>query len=655
MVVSESVRTGWATFPAPAETENYRTAGLRELDRTRQQLDELLDGDSPRTVAQFLVPLDRILLAVRNLDGDASLLFHAHTDENIRAAGRELSEAASRFVSAFHLNTCAFERLKSIDLTTADAATRFGVEKMLREMQRAGVGQDDAGRDHLLAIASDIDRLHNEFLGNIASWRRSITVSGTNDLEGLPQEFLAAHPARADGSIEVSTDGGDVWPVLEYCESAEVRRRLHRERSNRGYPENARVLRELLSKRYELARALGFPDFATFETETRMLRTPEAVAELLGRICPLLRPTAEGELVRLLERKRKDVPGALRVEEWDDAFYSRKVREESYRIDEARVRSYLPYGTVRDGLLRLCSDLFGLEIRSAPSAHVWHPSVEAYEVRREGVLIGRFYLDSVSRGGKFRGGGCLPIRPGIKGVQTPEAVLLMPLVDSGPSRDAATLPHGKLIGFFHEFGHLLHHILAEDVRWLYDTLGHLESDFMEGPSILFEEWASDPAVLRRFARDPATGEPIPDDLLRRLSDAAAFGRADRWMRQVALSEASLRLHSSDPASFDPGIVLQEAFRTVFTRPLDADSHPETGWQHLASYGACYYTYVWSCVVARDLLAPFRERGSLTDPALAQRYAAEILCPGASRPAGASIRAYLGRDVAEEAFASWVRG
>jgi thimet oligopeptidase len=148
--------------------------------------------------------------------------------------------------------------------------------------------------------------------------------------------------------------------------------------------------------------------------------------------------------------------------------------------------------------------------------------------------------------------------------------------------------------------------------------------------------------------------PAPVELIERIKEAGAFGRASLWLANLALAEASLQLYSNDPVSVNPASIMHEAFQKYFTRPLDADAHTEAAWHHLASYTACYYTYVWSCVIARELLRPFLEKGILTDPILAERYASEILVPGASRPAEDSLRAYLGRELSYDAFAAWVK-
>ena len=268
--------------------------------------------------------------------------------------------------------------------------------------------------------------------------------------------------------------------------------------------------------------------------------------------------------------------------------------------------------------------------------------------------IGRFYLDMVPGGGGTTHAACFGVREGLLGVQLPQSALVCNFLDPSEDPRSARMEYGDVVTFFHEFGHLLHAMLSGHVRWLYNSQSLIEWDFVEAPSQLFEEWAKDPATVRRFARNPDTGESIPVELLDRMKASEAFGRPSRWIRQVALSEASLRFYARDPTGTDPSQVMREAYDLHAPIPLNPSYHPEAAWGHLTGYSAFYYTYVWSLVIARDLLRPFEEKGTLADPQTAHRYAQEILAAGSERPAAELVRAYLGRDFNFEAFERWVR-
>jgi thimet oligopeptidase len=652
-------RATLGNLPFSLTGEELRRRGQARIEEAGRRLARLLAEPGARTVAGFLEPLDRLLVDVRDVSTHAGLVFNVHPDASTRAAGREVSEAADRFFNSFRLNQAAYRAVGEVDLSKEDAATRFAVGKMRRDMRRSGVEQDEAGRARVLALTNEIDRACNEFNEVIGNSRRSIEVGSAQELAGLPKDYLEAHPPGPDGRIRITTDYPDYRPVITYCDNADVRRRLLFEFANRAYPQNEPVLAKLLGQRHAFARALSYPNYAAYAVEDKMMRDPKAAAAFIERVGILLRAPAEDDLARRLERKRQDDPSATRLENWDaglfgEGYYDVKLRAEEAGLDTKRLRAYLPYGLVRDGLFDLCEELFGLTFRPAPDGEPWHPSVEVFDVTRGAAPIGRCYLDMVPREGKYSHAACFGVREGLQGLQLPQSALICNFLDPGSAKEEARMEYGDVVTFFHEFGHLLHALLSGHGRWLHNTQGWIEWDFVEAPSQLFEEWARDPATLDRFARNPDNGEHIPADLLGRLKAADAMGRPSRWLRQVALSAASLELYDRDPAGLDIPGTMKAAFNRHFPLPMREEYHPEAAWGHLTGYSACYYTYVWSLVIARDLLRPFIERGSLTDRATAERYAREILAAGSARPAAELVRAYLGREFNFDAFEAWVR-
>ncbi len=639
-------------------------AGLKrradEIVGTAQRaLAELRNSRALPTEASLLAPLDRILLGVRDLAYHGSFLFAVHPEVATRTAGREASEAADRFFNEFRIDEATYRKLRSIDLAAADGPTRFAVSKLLREMRRAGAEQGAEARARLLTLSNEIDRVSNQYNENIATLERGIDLRDPAELAGLPPDYVATHPRGPGGTIRISTRYPDFHPVMAYADRSEVRRRLLAEYMNRAYPENAPILAELLRLRFELATLLGYPEFAAYAIEDKMMERPDAVRAFLERVAGFLKPPAMRDLDRLLARKRRDDPGAKRLDLWDgsfsgDGYYDNKLRVEEFGVDSKALRAYLPYGRVRDGLFGLCEELFDLRFRRVVAETLWHPSVEAYDVAHGDRPLGRFYLDLVPREGKYTHAACFGVREGIGGVQLPQAALVCNFLDPTLPAETARMQYSDVVTFFHEFGHLLHALFAGHGRWLYTTPSYIEWDFVEAPSQLFEEWARDPATLARFARNPDSGEVIPTALLDRLRAADALGRSARWLRQVALAAVSLRLYDRPPDGVDPSEVFRDVFDRYFPTPMEPEYHPTAAWGHLTGYSACYYTYVWSLVIARDLLEPFRKAGNLTDRTIAARYAKEILMPGSERPARDLIASYLGREFDFGAFERWVQ-
>lgn len=644
-------------LPFDLAPEEMARRGSTVLVAARGELARLALGSGPPTLDGFLEPLNATLTEVRDLGYHGSLLFAVHPDASTRTAGKDLSEAADRFYHEFRLNGRLYERLRGLDLASEDAATRFAVEKMLREMRRAGVEKDDAARARLLELNRGIDETSNRFMENIANLERFVEVAPQPGLAGLPEDYRAAHPPDGGGKIRITTKYPDFGPVMAYADDAELRRRLLHEFLNRAYPENAPVLDQLVALRHAFATALGYRSFAAYALEDKMMGTPEAARAFLERLAALLGGPARSDLDRFLARKRKDHPGASSLEPWEAQFYGpgyfdQKIRAEEFGVDMRKLRAYLPYGGVRDGLFALCRELLDLEFVPSP-APAWHPTVEVYDVARAGEPLGRIYLDMVPRDGKYNHAACFGVREGTEGTRLPQSALVCNFVAPTGPKETARLEYGEVVTFFHEFGHLLHALFSGRQRWLYNGMAHLEWDFVEAPSQLFEEWARDPATLARFARDPDTGEVIPADLVRRLKASASLGRPLGWLRQVALSAVSLELYSVDPAGRDLSADTRASANRFSPTPFPSDYHFAASFGHLSGYSAFYYTYAWSVVIARDLLSPFLEHGNLTSPEIARRYAREILAPGSERPAKELVRAYLGREFGFEAYERWV--
>jgi thimet oligopeptidase len=646
-------------LPFRLSAAELRLEGAREIAEARRALGELVASEAPPTVASFLTPLDRILTRVDDVGLHGGLVFQTHADLESRTAGREVSEAADAFLNEYRLNERVYHALRKLDLAEEDEGTHFAVAKMVRDMRRGGADKDPPTRARLLELNNAIDRISNQFSGNIATLHREIIVDDAAALRGCPPDYVDAHLPDATGKIRINTKYPDYRPAMAYCDSADVRRRLLEAFMNRAYPENLAVLGELLTVRGDFARTLGYLSYATYALEDKMMGTPAGARGFLERISQLLREGAERDLGRYLARKRRDQPTATQLDPWDaehfafaSGYYDGKIRTEEFGVDVRLLRRYLPYVQVRNGLLRLCHELFGISFERNQTAEVWHSTVEAYDVTRGSVPLGRCYLDLVPREGKYSHAACFSVREGVAGVQLPQSALICNFLDPATDVEKVRMEWGDVVVFFHEFGHLLHSLLSGQPRWSYNGQHHLEWDFIEAPSQLFEEWARDPATLARFARDPDTGEGIPAAALEQLQAAEAMGRPSRLLRQVCLSSVSLEIYDKVPTPADAKDAFGPAWDRYGLQPMPPEYHPQTAFGHLTGYSAYYYTYLWSAVIARDLLSPFHARGNLTDPVAAERYATEILAPGSSRPATELIRNYLHREFDFDAFERW---
>jgi thimet oligopeptidase len=381
-----------------------------------------------------------------------------------------------------------------------------------------------------------------------------------------------------------------------------------------------------------------------------MIGSAEAAAEFIERISRAAASRMDRDFRQLLERKRRDTPGAGRVDSWDSGYLQERVKAEAYGFDSLSVRPYFEYARVKGGLLEVTGRLFGIAYRPAAAA-VWHPEVEAYDVLEGDTLLGRIYLDMHPREGKYKHFAQFKLASGQRGVRLPEGVLVcnFPRPAAGAP---ALLDHGEVRTFFHEFGHLLHHVLGGHTRWAGQSGVATEWDFVEAPSQLLEEWAKDPAVLATFAHHVETGEPIPGELVRRMNAAEEYGKGLMVRQQMFYAATSLELHRRDPAGLDTTALvseLQERY-TPFRR-VDGTYFQES-FGHLDGYSAVYYTYMWSLVIAKDLFGPFREAGIMS-AGPAARYRRVVLEAGGSKPAAELVRDFLGRTSSFDAFGRWL--
>jgi thimet oligopeptidase len=529
-----------------------------------------------------------------------------------------------------------YDALRALDPAGEDPPTRFYLHRTLRDFRRAGVDRDEPTRKRVQALNEELVRIGQEFSRNIREDVRSVEVDPP-DLAGLPEDYLRAHPPGANGKVTITTDYPDYVPFLSYARSGPARERLWRVYRQRAHPKNLSVLARMLEKRHELATLLGYPSWAAYVTEDKMIGSAQAASDFIARISAAAEKRAADDYQALLERKRRDDASADRVEAWDSQVLTEALRKERHGYDAQSVRPYFEMSRVQDGVLEVTSRLFGLEYRRAAGAPVWHPDVACYDVVERGEVVGRFYLDLHPRDGKYKHAAQFTLQSGQAGKRLPEAALICNF-----PRPGSLLEHSEVVTFFHEFGHLLHHLLGGRTRWAGISGVRTEWDFVEAPSQMLEEWCWDASVLQRFARHVETGEPIPADVVGRMRAADEFGKGLRVRQQMFYAATSLAFHDRDPAGLDTTALaaeLQERY-TPF-RHVDGTYFQES-FGHLEGYSAIYYTYMWSLVIAKDLFTVFHREG-LLDPAPASRYRRSILEPGGSAKAADLVRSFLGRD------------
>lgn len=630
---------GWSAFASarPAAA----VALVADLDARLAAADDDLDA------ATRLELWNDADLALRQATSEAYLLSEAHPDAAVRAAAEEQVQALEALSAARLLDDRLFAAFADLPDDGLDADQRRLLDHLRRDFRRGGVALPDAERERVRELTDRDTQLSLEFSRNVRDGRREIRVPPAG-LAGLPQDFIDDHPVGDDGLVVLTTEYTDLMPVREYATDRATRTALVEAYNDLAWPENDAVLAELLAVRAERAQLLGYGDWADFETETRMIGAgrPDggsaAIAEFLARLDEASAAAAAAEYPVLLARLQRDDPAATEVTIADFFYLLSALRRERHDVDAQLVRSYFSFDRVLPGVLATTSRL--LDVEYVPvDVPTWHHDVRSYDVVRAGARLGRIHLDLHPRDGKYNHAACFPLAPGVTGRVLPEAVLLCNF-----SRGLMT--HDEVVTFFHEFGHLVHDILGGDQRFVRFSGVATEWDFVEAPSQLLEEWAWDAEVLASFTAD-ADGQPIPADLVAKMRVADGFGRALEVRRQLGHANVSYHLHVDRPADLQAATEHWYA-STSPVQPLRG-RHPYAGFGHLTGYGACYYTYQWSLVIARDLLSGFG--GDLMDAEAATRYRREILEPGGRRDATALVEAFLGRPYAFDAYREWLAG
>ncbi len=631
--------------PTTADTEAVRFAAQCDLDlmRAGELLDALEAFDGPATSETVLDPYNDLLVVIFNGSQRSSLMFNVHPDVGVRDAAAECEQKFTAVETKLELSRPVFEAISAVDISNSDEKTIAFVQRKLRDFRLKGVDKDEAKRKRILALDEEITALGQVFDRNIAEDVRSITVDSSEDLAGMPEDWIAAHPPGEDGKIRITTDYPDYIPFMRYAARDDLRRALSFEFQNRGYPMNEVALNNLIEKRWEIARLQGFDNWADQSTANKMIGNATAAAEFVeaGSIGSQARALAD--YAQLLERLRQMEPDAESVELWQSSWLADKIRKEKYGLSSDELRPYFNYERVRNGILELTSDMYGVEFRRRESAETWHEDVEAWELLDDGEVIGRFYLDMHPRDNKYKHAAHFYYKAGLEDRLVPESALVCNF--PGGAGESGTMEKDQVETFLHEFGHLMHYLFRYHQPWL--GISQPERDFMEAPSMMLEEWIYDPETLQRFAVNDE-GQPIPTELVDKMRAARNFGKGLFVHRQMFLAAVSLNFYNRDPATFELGSLFRELEDRYSIFKYEDGTHMYNGFGHLNNYSAYYYTYMWSLAIASDLFTRFQDEG-LRNSAISRDYRRKVLDVGGAKPAAEFVSDFLGRPYNFDAF------
>ena len=622
---------------ALAWTESRTAEGLA---RAREVVGALKAADGLSAV-EALRRWDEVTLALSNVAALAGLLSNVHPDEAVRTANETAEVEVDKLVTELRQDRALYDVFAGVDASGLDGTAARLLEKTLEDFTRAGVDKDDATRARLAEINERLTALDQEFSRNIRDDVRYVKVAPER-LEGMPKDWLDEHPVDEEGLVSISTDYPDTVPARMFVKDQDVRAQLAQAFLGQGWPQNEPLLQEMFALRHELAGLVGYDDWASYDADVKMIGTGPAIPEFIDKIAAAAEEPMQRDLALLLDRLRQDHPEATYIDATDSSYYDELVRKEQHDVDSQKVRTYFPFEQVRQGLLDVTGRLFGLSYEPVTDATVWHQDVAVYDVHRDDEQIGRIYLDLFPREGKFKHAAQFTIANGVGGRQLPEGALVC-------NFNRGLMEHDHVVTLFHEFGHLVHHVLGGHVEWTRFSGVATEWDFVEAPSQMLEEWAWDADILQTFARDEH-GEPIPADLVDRMRAADDFGKGLQARQQMFYASMSYWFHQERPQDLTAKTIeLQDRYSPY--KYLDG-THMFASFGHLGGYSSAYYTYMWSLVIAKDLFSAF-DPDDLFNAEVAGRYRDRILAAGGTADAADLVADFLGRPYTFDAYAAWL--
>jgi oligopeptidase A len=630
----------------------------------RATIERVLAEAHPPTWESLIVPLeaqdDRLARAwapVRHLNSVAN-------GEELRAAYNACLSKLSDWSTELGHHEGLYRAYRALcegpEFATLEPAQRKALEDALRDFHLSGVDLAPEAKQRFKAIEQELSALQSRFEENLLdathAWHKRVT--DPTQLAGLPDYALAmARQSAAGEGLEgylVNLEMPSYLAVMTYANDRALRREVYEAYTTRasnegpyaGRWDNGPAMERIVELRQEKARLLGFATYAELSLTTKMASSVTEVMEFLRDLAARSRPLAEQELAELEAFARAEL-GLERIEAWDVAWCSEKLKHARYEVSDQQLKPYFPAPRVIAGLFGLTERLFDVRIAERQGVDTWHSDVRFYEIRDpDGTLRGQFYVDLYARSRK-RGGAwmdeCASRMRRSDGVQTPVAFLtcnFTPPIGDTP----ALLTHDEVLTLFHEFGHGLHHMLTRIDHPAVSGINGVEWDAVELPSQFMENWCWEREALALFARHHETGEPLPEPLYRRMIEAKNFQAAMQMVRQLEFALFDMRLYSEyrrEPGQIQR--ILDEVRREVAVIRPPGFNRFQNGFSHIfgGGYAAGYYSYKWAEVLSADAFSRFEEEG-VFNGSTGRDFLHHILERGGSEPAMALFERFRGR-------------
>ncbi len=583
----------------------------------------------------------------------------------LRAAYNEAMPRVTAFWTRLGSDERLYAKYKAIDVATLDAEQRQAHRNAVRNFVLGGAELQGEAKQRFAEIQERQAELSQKFSENALDATDAFAYYAQfGELEGVPEDVVnaarAAAEAEAKDGYKLTLKMPCYLPVMQFARSSALRETLYRAYATRaselGDPafDNTALIGEILARREEEAKLLGYRNFGELSVVPKMAESPEQVVKFLRDLAAKARPYGERDLADLRAFASTQL-GLADPQPWDWSYVGEKLKEARYAFSEQEVKQYFPAPKVMAGLFKIVETLFEVSIRR-DSAPTWHPSVEFYRIERGGQKVGQFYLDPSARAAK-RGGAWMDdvrarwLRPDDGRLQTPVAQLVCNFAE-GVGGKPPLLTHDDVTTLFHEFGHGLHHMLTQVNERDVSGISGVEWDAVELPSQFMENFCWEWDVLSHMTAHVDTGAPLPRALFDKMTAAKNFQSGLQTLRQIEFSLFDMLLHTEyHAAAAKPGDVLAllaQVRAEVAVMPSPPFIRTPNTFCHIFSggYAAGYYSYKWAEVLSADAYAAFEETvGANGEPSIetGRKYRQAILEAGGSRSAMESFKAFRGRE------------
>ena len=650
---------------AKVRAEHFEPAFEAALEEHRAEIDAIGCNPQPPHFNNTVAALDRGGRLLDRIEGLFHNLASSETSPELQAVQMRMAPLLAAHSSAIHMHAALFERIDALHEERAalglTAEQRRVLERFHFDFVRAGARLGGPQQKRYAQIMARLAELTTRFGQNVLADESAyqLVLRSASDQAGLPDFVIkAARQAAAErglaDALVITLSRSHIVPFLTFSERRDLREQAWRAWTTRGEHDggfdNRPVAREILSLRNEQARLHGFASYADYALTDTMAGRQSAVRDLLTQVWEPAKARAaqEREALEALALSRGE---ALTLEAWDWRYYSEKVRQAQYELDEATLKPYFSLTRMVEAVFDCAERLFGVRFIEQPGVAAYHPDVKVYEVRGAGdSLIGVFLHDNFARASKRSGAWMSSFRSQSRNGGAGAADVIPVVINNnnfakGAPGEPTLLSFDDATTLFHEFGHGLHGLLSS-VTYERVSGTSVLRDFVELPSQLFEHWLSEAEVLKRHARHYLTDEPIPDALIAKLHDARLFNQGYETVRYTASALVDMAAHALTAEQAPEVVAFERAeLERIGAPAVVGMNHRLAHFQHLfagSGYAAQYYVYLWAEVLEADGFEAFVEAGNAFDPGVAERLRTFIYSSGNSLEPSEAYRAFRGR-------------